>query len=131
MGHSKRAAPIGRNELGRLVADEYVKEMTRNRVDVRIEGQEGVIVKDIQLRIFNDEIIRHRQLPHWESTKEYYDGKSRRLLAAAMAKSFGHDRLDHTHKITRMNKASIRLGINQLNTSQAHLNAGLFWFSCD
>jgi hypothetical protein len=65
------------------------------------------------LSISNDEIIRHRQI--WESTKDYYDEKSRRLLAAAMAKSFGHGGLDLSHKITGVNKASIRLGINQLN----------------
>jgi hypothetical protein len=45
----EQAVLSGRNELGRLAVQEYLKEMTRNRVDVRIEGQEGVMVKESPL----------------------------------------------------------------------------------
>ena len=42
----EQAILVNRNELGRLVAEEYLKKMTRNRVDARMEGQEGVMVKE-------------------------------------------------------------------------------------
>lgn len=65
------------------------------------------------MNVSNEEYIRLKEI--WNALSEHIDEKTKRLLSAAIAKSFGHGGVGISHSVTKTSKSTIIFGINQLN----------------
>ena len=67
-----------------------------------------------KMSIFTDE-DRERYTTIWNELESHFDEKSKRLLAAAMAKSLGYGAQKVIIEITKLNSDTIKFGTEQLN----------------
>jgi hypothetical protein len=66
-----------------------------------------------KIDITNEEKAKYEYI--WNELESNYDEKSKRLLAAAMAKSIGYGGKGVAREITKLNPDTIKLGVEQLS----------------